>query len=220
MARRPSFTVASLEHCYWPPQDTERMPRPARLLRERWRAIAASISQAEPMEYVITRQRCWMKPERKPCPGTIVGNIAIDTDDIGWHCSVCGQGGVIHDWQGKPDDLSQAEVTPRATRMAATELAVRLTHPVYRLLERSVVFSLSADIHGMIASAERHDDGAIVRGRYAVLADLRSFVAQEANGHLLIEEEQAGRELIHPTPGGLTDLYYQAFHAINDIIAW
>jgi hypothetical protein len=196
MARRPSFTVTSLDHCYWLPEDESRIPRPARLLRERWRAIVASISQAEPMEYVITRVRCWMRPERKRCPGTIVGNIAPDVVAIGWHCSVCGQGGVIHDWQGRPDDLGQSEINPRTMLIASTDIAVRLPLPIYDAVVDVVRFTVSREIVEVVHAAERRSDVAILHGDYRTLFELRSFIAQEANGYLRLDEERAGRELI------------------------
>lgn len=123
-------------------------------------------------------------------------------------------------WQGTPADLSRAEITPRSAKLAAPWLEARLGPAEFKVVEDLAGFSLSAGIQDLVARAERMIDAAVLRGSYADLAELRSFVAQEANGFLEIEEGRAGRPIVHPAPGGTADLLHRAFHAVNGAIAW
>ena len=53
--------------------------------------------------------KCWRRPKRKPCKGS----LEIDLDEsiglIHWCCSKCGDEGVITDWQGLIWDMTDAD---------------------------------------------------------------------------------------------------------------
>jgi hypothetical protein len=56
--------------------------------------------------------KCRRRPGRKPCPGTIRADFEAGTTNIIWHCSTCGDSGLIHHWQGTPWDKGSTPEPP------------------------------------------------------------------------------------------------------------
>lgn len=220
MPEVPPRRAVDLRLCFTPPSEGTDLAPSVRQLRERYVAVASSVSQAPPGEYVVTAVRCCRRPGRRPCPGAVAGTVSPQDGGIYWECGACGDGGLIVAWQETPADLTRAEITPRSAKLAAASLEARLGPAEFKLVEDLAGFSLSPGIQDLVARAERMMDAAVLRGSYADLADLRSFLAQEANGFMEIEEGPAGRPLVHPAPGGTADLLHRAFHAVNGAIAW
>ncbi len=53
--------------------------------------------------------KCWRRPKRKPCKGDL--DIFLDplSDEIYWHCRVCGDEGIITGWQGLIWDMTELD---------------------------------------------------------------------------------------------------------------
>ena len=51
--------------------------------------------------------RCRRRPDRRPCTGTIQHRLWPD-DRITWDCAVCGDNGVISNWQSTAWDMRPA----------------------------------------------------------------------------------------------------------------
>ena len=47
-------------------------------------------------------------PERRPCPGEIEGHISPESNAIYWECLVCGDKGLISNWENTMWDLRAA----------------------------------------------------------------------------------------------------------------
>ncbi|RLB01866.1 MAG: hypothetical protein DRG83_09450 [Deltaproteobacteria bacterium] len=55
---------------------------------------------------VGSRPKCWRRPKKKPCKGTL--HIVLDTSkkQIYWKCPVCGDEGVVYGWEGLIWDMT------------------------------------------------------------------------------------------------------------------
>jgi hypothetical protein len=51
--------------------------------------------------------RCRRRPNRRPCSGTIQHRLWAD-ERITWECPICGDNGVISNWQSTPWDMRLA----------------------------------------------------------------------------------------------------------------
>ena len=72
----------------------------ARRLAEHLTAIVTMVSRPELVLGDIDRVRCRRRPQRKPCPGQIDGELDVETSEIMWWCPVCGDHGSIRNWEG------------------------------------------------------------------------------------------------------------------------
>jgi hypothetical protein len=61
--------------------------------------------------------KCRRRPSRKSCPGTILAAFEAATNNITWHCSICGDSGLIHHWQRIPWDKGGRRELPTITRV-------------------------------------------------------------------------------------------------------
>lgn len=61
--------------------------------------------------------KCRRKPGRKACSGTIHAGFEPETSNIVWSCSVCGDRGLIHHWQGTPWDKGGRPELPKIHRV-------------------------------------------------------------------------------------------------------
>jgi len=50
--------------------------------------------------------KCWRRPGRKPCAGTLDIGLDTSTNRIFWRCPVCGDEGVVCGWEGLIWDMS------------------------------------------------------------------------------------------------------------------
>ncbi len=77
------------------------MPDPARKLAKYLASIVAAATNEnyydEDSAVVV---HCRRRPRRKPCPGEIEAFIDPEKDVVLWRCPVCGDNGLIRNWQG------------------------------------------------------------------------------------------------------------------------
>jgi len=79
---------------------------PARRLAAYLGSIVVAVTSVEPDDPLSVR--CRRRPERRPCPGEIDGFIDPESNQIRWVCLVCGDNGLITNWQHTPWDCSKA----------------------------------------------------------------------------------------------------------------
>jgi len=196
-------------------------PAPYRRLRDRVTSVIESLSQGEPGEIVITRVRCWKRPGRQPCPGSIVGALFADADELRWECSACALAGIVHHWRRSPWDWSSRDPTPRRQRLSGCPLTVHISLAERRLLVDDILpFRLDAGEARRLLDQELDADGVTVTGTYDQLVHLRSIVADEANGFMQVVEERLGRPVIQPPPESMAARLTDLFHKIHHAIAW
>lgn len=75
------------------------LPRPARKLADNFTHIIANVT-TEPRLNIRPNLACWGKLGKKKCHGSIDASIDLDTFNICWHCSACGDNGSISQWEG------------------------------------------------------------------------------------------------------------------------
>ncbi len=92
----PDTWVTKLEH--YLDDDGEfpvDLPGPARSLATFFARVVASVT-GEGEGSVPCRRR----PGRKPCGGEILGVLDTERSEIDWHCTECGDNGVLSGWAG------------------------------------------------------------------------------------------------------------------------
>ena len=194
-------------------------PAAYRRLRDRVTSVIESLSQGDRGEIVITRVRCWKRPERRTCPGSIVG-VLID-DELRWECSACALTGIVHHWRTSPWDWAGCEMTPRRNRLASRALKVHLTLAERRLLIDDILpFRLDAGDTRRLLDQEIDAVGVTLTGTYDQFALLRSMVADEANGFMRVVEERVGHPVSQPPPGSMAEQLTTLFHKVHHAIAW
>ena len=82
------------------------LPGPALRLVEYLGRIVAAVTGVEPDDPLGVR--CRRRPGRRPCPGEIEGYISPESSVIYWECLVCGERGVISNWENTMWDLREA----------------------------------------------------------------------------------------------------------------
>jgi len=50
--------------------------------------------------------KCRQRPKRKPCKGNLDIFLEKATNQIRWHCNICGDEGVVSGWEGLIWDMS------------------------------------------------------------------------------------------------------------------
>ena len=84
----------------------QELPGPALRLVEYLGRIVAAVTGAEPDDPLGVR--CRRRPGRRPCPGEIEGYIVPESNAIYWECLVCGDKGLISNWENTIWDLREA----------------------------------------------------------------------------------------------------------------
>ncbi len=83
------------------------LPGPALRLAEYLGKIVAAVTGAEPDDSLDVR--CRRRPRRRLCPGEIEGYIVPESNAICWECLVCGDNGLISNWENTIWDLREAD---------------------------------------------------------------------------------------------------------------
>lgn len=95
--------IIAMVHYNWTDAESERIPGPAKRLAQYMGSIVAA-SVGPHRRARITQVQCRRRPRRKRCEGRIVSAIVPDElrggDAIEWQCPVCGDNGLITEWQG------------------------------------------------------------------------------------------------------------------------
>lgn len=63
-------------------------------------AIVAWVTDHLPNGDSHTNVPCRRSPGRQRCPGEIFAELDSGSGQIAWRCSVCGDNGLIHGWEG------------------------------------------------------------------------------------------------------------------------
>ena len=105
------------------------LPTPARNLANHLGAIVSALTKHPPGELRQTAVRC----RRRPCGGQIRAVIEVGSGRISWACLVCGDNGVIHQWEGTPWDqtLEGQRSAPPEDRAGAAGVAGRIVQVTY-----------------------------------------------------------------------------------------
>lgn len=78
----------------------------AKRIAEFLASLVVDASSPVTSKSATTRVCCRRRPGRKRCTGTISTDLDPDTDAIIWFCPVCGDNGIIRNWQGTLWDRS------------------------------------------------------------------------------------------------------------------
>jgi hypothetical protein len=87
------------------------LPGPALRLAEYLGRIVAAVTGVPPDDPLGVR--CRRRPGRRPCSGEIEGYIVPESNEIYWGCLVCGDNGLISNWENTIWDLREADEHPR-----------------------------------------------------------------------------------------------------------
>lgn len=136
---------------------------------------AASVQPAGP--WVDVAIRCRRRPGRRPCPGHIRLRSLDIPSHVEWHCTSCGDNGVISHWRGTRWDLKrQEERTP-------TEGAIQIRLNMEELVELRKILLLSPESQMVLDAALLVSGGALLRGTLEDLEapELAEHIAAEAD---------------------------------------
>ncbi len=157
--------VADLHHFLDLPSDT---PGPAQRLAEHLSNIVRAATSWE------SALPCLRRPANRRCRGRMIVTPTAPGAPIRWQCSVCGDAGIISNWEDSPFDLRRrrlALVGSVTQIVIADEVAVALRG--LRLLD--------PDCERLVFGIRAHNDGAVLAATDDDLDELIGFVAAEAN---------------------------------------
>jgi hypothetical protein len=80
-------------------------------LRLKVKKLAEIITYGTSLEAGIptdSAPKCWRRPGRKPCKGTLDIQLDPTTKQIHWYCDICHDEGVISGWQGLIWDMTDS----------------------------------------------------------------------------------------------------------------
>jgi len=89
-----------------PQGEIEPQTGPAKQMAEHFAKIIAKATVYAISTSSLVEVPCRRRPARKPCTGKIETHINDEDDGIVWCCPVCGDKGVIYNWQGSQWDHS------------------------------------------------------------------------------------------------------------------
>lgn len=163
--------VADLQHFFDLPPDT---PSPARRLAEHLSNIVRAATAGGAATSWESALPCLRRPANRRCRGRMIVTPTAPGAPIRWQCSVCGDEGVISNWEDSPFDLRRrrlALVGSVNQIVIADEVAVTLRE--LRLLD--------PDCERLVFGIRAHNDGAVLAATDDDLDELIGFVAAEAN---------------------------------------
>jgi hypothetical protein len=151
------------------------VPVPARRMAERLTMIVRAATAGDAGVEWVSALPCDRRPGRRPCSGHIA---VVRTDvppSIGWHCTSCGDEGVISGWERSPYDLR-----PRHPRQRSAD-ARRVAIPADVAGTLRALQLLDSDTERLVFRARASDDGIVLVGDDDDLDELIGYVAAEAN---------------------------------------
>jgi hypothetical protein len=163
--------VTDLRHFLDLPPDT---PGPARRLAEHLSNIVRAATAGDAGTAWESALPCRRRPANRRCPGQMIVLRTEPGTPIRWNCSVCGDEGVISNWEESPFDLRRRRLAlagPVHEIVIGAEAAATL---------RELQF-LDTDCERMIFAMRAHYDGAILAAADDDLDELIGSVAAEAN---------------------------------------
>lgn len=123
----------------------------------------------------VSALTCDRRPGRRPCPGHL---SVLRTDvppSIAWHCTSCGDDGVISGWERSPYDLRPQHPRPRSAD------ARRVVIPADTAAALRDLQLLDSDTERFVFRAEASEEGIVLVGDDDDLEELIGYVAAEAN---------------------------------------
>lgn len=163
--------VTDLHHYIDLPEDT---PGPARRLAEHLANIVRAATAGDAATGWETALRCRRRPANRPCPGRMIVLRTHTEHPIQWQCSVCGDQGVISNWENSPFDLRRHGLT-----LAETTHEIVLDNEVVAALHDLRLLDL--DCERLVYRIRAHHDNAILAATDDGLEELIGLVAAEAN---------------------------------------
>ena len=135
--------------------------------------IISAASSSPPGRWRQSAVRCRKRPKRRKCSGRI---RVRETGDgtIEWVCPVCGDNGIIYNWQGCPYDLSKYREQGNRPKFE-----VILTGQEYDEVKRCLFLAPESD--RIICGAAYTSDGIIIGASAEELDDLAGYLAAESN---------------------------------------
>ncbi|MDP2948726.1 MAG: hypothetical protein Q8P22_04235 [Chloroflexota bacterium] len=169
---------------------------PAGRIARYFGSIVSAASVSPVGRWVNVALWCRRRPGRKLCPGHIRLRRLEPSGPVEWHCSSCGDRGLISNWQGSSWDLSREGETEGERR----EMLV--SREEHRELRRMVALDPESQrvVDGTVVTTR----GIVMRGTEEELDDLLGCVAFEANH----EENRRRRRIL--------DGVYERVEAILD----
>src|SRR6476661_2643947 len=144
--------VADLHHFPDLPPDT---PGPARRLAEHLSNIVRAATAGDAATSWESALPCLRRPANQRCRGRMIVTPTAPGAPIRWQCSVCGDEGIISNWEDSPFDLRRrrlALVGSVTQIVIADEVAVALCE--LRLLD--------PDWERLVFGIRAHNDGAVL----------------------------------------------------------
>jgi hypothetical protein len=163
--------VADLHHFFDLPPDT---PGPARRLAEHLSNIVRAATAGDAATSWESVLPCRRRPANRRCRGRMIVTPTAPGAPIRWQCSVCGDEGIIINWEDSPFDLRRRRLALMGSVtqiVIADEVAVALRE--LRLLD--------PDCERLVFGIRAHNDGAVLAATDGDLDELIGFVAAEAN---------------------------------------
>jgi hypothetical protein len=163
--------VTDLHHFLDLPPDT---PGPARRLAEHLSSIVRAATAGDAQIAWESALPCRRRPANRRCPGRLIVQRSEPGSSIRWRCSVCGDEGVISDWEESPFDL-------RRRRLALIGAVHEIAIPNEVAAALRELRLLDTDCERLVFGIRAHNRGAILEVTDEQLDELIESVAAEAN---------------------------------------
>jgi hypothetical protein len=163
--------VTDLHHFLDLPPDT---PGPARRLAEHLSSIVRAATAGDAQIAWESALPCRRRPANRRCPGRLIVQRSEPGSSIRWRCSVCGDEGVISNWEESPFDL-------RRRRLALIGAVHEIAIPNEVAAALRELRLLDADCERLVFGIRAHNRGAILEVTDEQLDELIESVAAEAN---------------------------------------
>ena len=163
--------VTDLHHFLDLPPDT---PGPARRLAEHLSSIVRAATAGDAQIAWESALPCRRRPANRRCPGRLIVQRSEPGSSIRWRCSVCGDEGVISNWEESPFDL-------RRRRLALIGAVHEIAIPNEVAAALRELRLLDTDCERLVFGIRAHNRGAILEVTDEQLDELIESVAAEAN---------------------------------------
>ena len=163
--------VTDLHHFLDLPPDT---PGPARRLAEHLSSIVRAATAGDAQIAWESALPCLRRPANRRCPGRLIVQRSEPGSSIRWRCSVCGDEGVISNWEESPFDL-------RRRRLALIGAVHEIAIPNEVAAALRELRLLDTDCERLVFGIRAHNRGAILEVTDEQLDELIESVAAEAN---------------------------------------
>jgi hypothetical protein len=163
--------VTDLQHFLDLSSDT---PGPARRLAEHLSSIVRAATAGDAQIAWESALPCRRRPANRRCPGRLIVQRTEPSTPIRWRCSVCGDEGVISNWEESPFDL-------RRRRLALIGAVHEIVVPNEVAAALRELRLLDTDCERLVFAIRAHNSGAILVVTDEQLDELIESVAAEAN---------------------------------------